>query len=71
MGRVQKELARVSVWRGPPGVALSHVPYRDRTDTLLSNVDVVVLLNNFLFEQKEPPKPVRVTVEWDEMQKGP
>jgi len=48
-------------------MGLSHVPYRDSPESKsnLVNDDAVVLLNNFLFQQKEPPKRVHVTVEWE------
>jgi hypothetical protein len=66
MGRFEKDLTRVSVWWGPSNTALSHVPYRDKLDKIvLANDDAILLLNNFLFQQKEPPKQVHVTVEWE------
>jgi hypothetical protein len=67
MGQFEKDLTRVSVWWGPQGTQLSHVPYRDMPDSklILVNDEAILLLNNFLFQQKEPPTKVHVTVEWE------
>lgn len=69
MARLEKDLTRGSVWWGPGDTKPSHVPYREgKADrSLLVNDDRIVLVNNFLFQGREPPKQIHVTLEW----KGP
>jgi hypothetical protein len=66
MGRFEKELTRVSAWRGPTYTVLSHFTYRDKPGKVsLIEEDAILLLNHILFQQTEPPKQVRITVEWE------
>jgi hypothetical protein len=66
MVRIERNLSRVSAWFGPPGLWASHVQYRDPEKKLTYvNDGLLVFVNNFLLQGKDPSPMVRVTVEWD------